>query len=170
MYCQQQGDIIFQEEGHWRDKISRYIMSSKSIWHCLLGFKNDVLYYHTSIVYAQDLIIEQKRWGMQIKNWKPNKNQIIFRPKTVNKIFHINNSKYDFLNCFGHLLAWITGIKYFKNLHSKHRQHCVLMVMNYCHENCNEKFPIKNFWTWHTQDLYKYFLNNPNYEIVYKNE
>jgi len=171
MYCQEEGDIIFQEEGHWRDKLSRYIMSSKSIWHFLSGKRETVLFYHVSVAYADRLVIEQKRWGIQMVNWKPHKKQIIFRPllnRTEN--FIIIKQKYDFLNCFGHLLAWLTGIQIFRCLHSKNRQNCVLMGMRYCQDNCNEKFPVKKLWEFHTQDFYKYLLNNPYYEIVYTHE
>jgi len=169
MYEQQKGDIILLEEGHWRDKLSRVVMSSETVWHYLLK-KIDVPYYHTSIAYADKLIIEQKRWGLQMVNWNPNKKQIIFRPKNYCGEFRIVEEKYDFLNCFGHLMAWLTGIKYFKRLHLKGRQTCVLMGMLFCQDNCGEKFPVKKLWEWHTQDLYRYLLKSSDYEMVYKNE
>lgn len=167
MYYQKEGDIIFQEEDHWRDRISRCIMSSKSIWYYLFRDKEFVQYYHVCIAYGNRVIIEQKRWGVQMVNWNPQKKQIIFRPlnRSGNIIYE---QKYDFLNCFGHLWAWLTGIQLFRKLHSKNRQNCVLMGMRYCRDNCEEKFPVKKLWEWHTQDLYKYLLNSPHYKTVYK--
>jgi len=171
MYYQEEGDIIFQEEGHWRDKISRYVMSSKSLWHYLVGKRESVSYYHVCVAYGNEVIIEQKRWGIQIVNWKPGKKQIIFRSINKTNNVYVECRKYDFLNCLGHLLAWITGIQQFRYLHSKNKQNCVLMTMWHCVANCDEVFPlVKCLWEWHTHDLYKYILNNPNYKIVYKNE
>lgn len=170
MYYQEEGDIIFYKEGHWRDKIARYIMSSKSIWDYVMGKREVVPYYHVSIAYGNEVIFEQKRSGPRVINWNPNKKQIIFRHVNSEIVSIINSQKYDFLNCFGHLLAWLTGIQLFRYLHSKHRQNCVLMSMVFCQNACKEVFPIKKLWLWHTQDLYKYLLNNPNYEMVYKNE
>ena len=169
MYYQKEGDIIFYEEGHWRDKISRLVMSSKTIWHYLRGYREVVPFYHASVAYGNGVIIEQKRWGARIINWNPDKKQIIFRPIDKKEDFILNHQKYDFLNCFGHLLAWLTGIQWFRELHSKNRQNCVLMGMRYCRDNCEEKFPVKNLWEWHTHDFYKYLLNNPNYKVIYSN-
>ena len=170
MYKQEEGDIIFYKEKHWRDKISRCIMSSKTIWHYLIGKKEIVPFYHVSIAYGNKVVIEQKRSGARIINWNSYKKQIIFRPINKRKDFILEHGKYDFLNCCGHLLAWLTGIQRFRRLHSKNRQHCVLMGMRYCRDNCNEIFPIKKLWEWHTHDLYKYLLNNINYKKVYSNE
>lgn len=170
MYYQEQGDMIFYKEDHWRDKISRLIMSSKTVWHYLIGKKENVPYYHVSTAYANVLVIEQKRWGTQMVNWKPHKKQIIFRSVNPKEDFVLEHQKYDFLNCFGHLLAWLTGIQWFRKLHSKNRQNCVLMGMRYCRDNCDEEFPVENHWEWHTQDFYKYLLSNPRYKIVYTHE
>ena len=172
MYYQEEGDIIFQEECHWRDKISRRVMSSKTIWQYLRGKREAVSFYHISIAYGNRVIIEQKRWGPRIINWNPHKKQIIFRPLNSKKGGSdlIEYQKYDFLNCFGHLLAWLTGIQRFRRLHSKNRQNCVLMGMRYCRDNYGENFPVENLWEWHTQDLYKYLSNKSNYNLVYNKE
>lgn len=117
MYYQEDGDIIFQKEGHWRDNISRCVMSSKTIWHYLLGNKENVPYYHANIAYGNCVIFEQKRWEARIVNWNNDKKQIIFRPLNHNIGSIVADQKYDFLNCFGHLMA-----------------------MRYCRDNCGENF------------------------------
>lgn len=170
MYYQKEGDIIFYKEEHWRDKISRLVMSSKTIWHYLRGIKEKVLYYHVSIAYGNKVIIEQKRWGPRMINWNPHKKQIIFRPINKKEDFVLEHRRYDFLNCFGHLLAWFSGFQSFRKLHSKNKQNCILMGMCYLENNCNETFPVNNLWEWHTHDLYKYLLNDVYYTVVYKNE
>ena len=164
------GDIIFYSEGHWRDKIASKVMSSKNIWQFLLNKREIVSYYHTAVFYY-NLVFVQKRWGLQLVNWNPNKKQIIFRHKSIEGTSKgIERVKYDFLNCYGHLTAWITNIQCFHKLHGKNRKTCILMVMDYCKENYKEKFPINDFWEWHTQDFFKYLSNSSNYEIIYKKD
>lgn len=185
-YVPQVGDVILSDSNRFEAKCVKFLMQSPTIWHQIYRFifrkLEQVLWYHVAMILNDDTnlieIIEQQKF-VRLADWNPNNNQIIFRKINLIKedkedlkqeALSDIGQKYDVLNIFGKLLTWLTGIKWFcRYVEAKNKEICVNRVAKWYWNTTNEKFDVLTHSELTTQTLYKYLLNDPNWQIVYYN-
>lgn len=181
------GDIILSDGNHTGAKIVKFFMTAPTIWHyiwrAITRKQEKVNYYHVAMIISDGFsgftglanIIEQQK-KVQFEDWNQNKKQVIFRLKNLThdeKIYLHDTSiddigkKWDLLNAIGKFLTWLTGIKLFaRYVEYPNAEICVNRVAKW-YFGIGEKFGAKKHSELTTQDMYKYMINNDNYEIVY---
>ena len=174
------GDIFLTDADHVGAKIVKFLMISPTIWHWLVGIRDEVRFYHAGMCVGVDRVIEQQRrvefetvYDAILKK----KAYIVWRKRNLTeeqklKLLNIATADlgegYDILLIFGKLLTWITGIKWFvRNIESKNKDICITRVGSWFFMTNIENFGKK---TWHeltTDVLDNWCLAHPNaWEIV----
>jgi len=184
-YIPQIGDIILEDSQRFGAKCVKFLMQSPTIWHqiyrWITGQLEHVSYYHVAMMLkktSKDVIeiVEQQK-TVQIDDWNPNVKQIIFRKinltndeqtELFQEAYVSLGQGYDILNVFGNLFTWLTGIKWFcRYMEAKNKDICVNRVASYYWNTTSERFGVKTHSELTTHTLYKYLLDNPNWEVVY---
>ncbi len=187
-YTPQIGDIILQDSNKFGPKCVKFLMQSPTVWHQLYrwlsGTLKDVQYYHVAMIIntgfsgfsGQADVIEQQT-KVELNDWNKDRTQIIFRKMDLTtediedlkqEALSDTGQKYDVLNCFGKLLTWLTGIKWFaRYMESKDKDICVNRVCKWYWDAVREHFNAVTHSELTTRTLYRYLLSNDIYKIVY---
>lgn len=187
-YNPQVGDVVLSDSNRFGAKCVKFFMQSPTVWHQIYKFiikkLEKVEYYHVAMILNNGLngftnqteIIEQQKL-VRLVDWNPNRKQIIFRKLNLTKedkedlkqeALSDIGQKYDVLNIFGKLLTWLTGIKWFcRYIESKNKEICVNRVCKWYWNTTDERFSVLTHSELTTQTLYKYLINNENWQIVY---
>lgn len=184
------GDIILEDSKQTGPKIVKFFMTAPTwyqyIWRVITGKQEKVEYYHVEMMIndgfsgfsGQADIIEQQ-WKVQLADWNPNTKQIIFRKKDQDwNNRHLKEialkdigKKWDVLNAVGKFLTWLTGIPLFaRYVEWPSAEICINRVAYWYREAIGEKFGAKTHSELTTHSLYKYLINNDDYEVVYKKD
>lgn len=187
-YIPQVGDVILSDSNRFGAKCVKFFMQSPTIWHQIYRFifkkLEKVDYYHVAMILNDGKngftnlaeIIEQQKL-VRLTDWNPNKKQIIFRKINLTRedkedlkqesLSDIGQG-YDVLNIFGKLITWLTGIKWFcRYIESKNKEICVNRIIKWFWNTTDERFNVLTHSELTTQTLYKYLLNDPNWQIIY---
>lgn len=190
-YEPQIGDIVLEDSNKTGAKIVKYFMRSKTLWidlwRILTNKLEKVQYYHVAMLlsngfngFSNTATIAEQQWKVQLDDWNPNSRQIIFRKKDLKveqqvslKVIALNDmkKKWDVLNAIGKFLTWLTGIPLFaRYVEFPGAEICVNRVASWYWKKDIDKFGVKNHSELTTHLLYKYLINNPNYEVVYRRD
>lgn len=186
-YEPQTGDIILEDSNRFGARMVKYFMRSPTLWQDLYRmFKKtleNVEYYHVAMIHqvkdGKITEIEQQN-KVQIGDWNKDHPQIIFRKKNLpmSKQRMLRwfsecylGGGYDIVNIFGKLLTWLTGFKFFaRYVEWPIDEICVNRVAHWYNMIVREDFGVQEHSELTTHQLYKYLLNNSEYEVVYKNK
>jgi len=173
------GDIFSSDSDKTSAKIVKFLMISPTIWHWLIGIRNEVRFYHPGLVIDQNNVIEQQSKVIIRSTEKCifSRPHIIFRNKNLTdkqRNFIVTLAKqdlgkgYDILLIFGKLFTWLTGIKWFNRvIQAKEKEICVTRVAYWYAKATGITFGKK---TWHevtTDDIDDWCSNHPNeWEII----
>ena len=191
-YKPQVGDIVLMDSQKLGARIVKYLMRSPTVWQDLwrkfvthnLKF---IPYYHVAMIYGlkedpssigySDWDIIEQQSKVQIKNWRPDNIQIIFRRKNVTpeyKSYLAQVSRddlgkgYDILSIFGKTATWLTGIPFFAwFVQWPGAEICVNRVAMWHYKVFGEKFAQVTIADLTTQEMYEYLMKSFDYEVVY---
>lgn len=172
-------DIFISDSNKIGPKIVKFLMTSPTIWHWLVGIRDEVRFYHPGIVIDQDTVIEQQ---LKVKYTDTNRAifsrvYIIYRFKKLTaqqRKLIVTLAKadldkgYDIVLIFGKLFTWLTGIRWFTRvIQQREKEICVTRVASWYRRGADIAFGKK---TWHevtTDDIDDYCIDHPEeVEIV----
>jgi len=153
------GDIFLTDNERTASKIVKFLMQSptvyQQVWRWMRGTLEVVRYYHAGIILNNTQVIEQQG-VVEINDLNKifKKKYIIWQNKTLTdeqrqKIITIAKEDlgegYGILECFGKLITWITGIKWFsKWFDMKNNAICVVRVAEWYKKAVNQSFGVSN--------------------------
>ncbi len=186
-YTPQVGDIILEDSDRLGAEIVKFFMTAPSIWHYIFRAirktQEKVDYYHVAMVYKVEenstKIMEQQS-KVKISDINLDTKQIIFRRKDLNNIKQLMltyvaeldiGEGYDVLNVIGKFLTWLTAFPLFaRYIEVPELEICVNRVAYWYSVILEEDFGVLYHSELTTQMMYKYLINNSNYEVVYKKD
>lgn len=174
------GDIFISDSNKTGAKIVKFLMVSPTIWHWLIGIRDEVRFYHPGIVIDQYRVIEQQSKVLIRSTEKCifSRPHIILRNKTLSdkqRKFIITLAKqdlgkgYDILLIFGKLFTWLTGIKWFvRHIEQKEKEICVTRVAKWYYQATGITFGKKTWNEVTTDDLDDFCTieDAENWEII----
>ncbi|MFX0084320.1 MAG: hypothetical protein ACFFAU_01500 [Candidatus Hodarchaeota archaeon] len=172
------GDIFINDSDRIGPRIVKFLMVSPTIWHWLVGIRDEVRYYHPGMVINSDEVIEQQS-TVRIRTAEHcifSRKHIVYRYKKLTEEQRNNlvvsatadiGKGYDITLIFGKLLTWLTGVKWFvRNIESKEKEICVTRVALW-YSRIGITFGKR---TWHevtTDDIDDYCITHPDeWEVI----
>jgi hypothetical protein len=178
-------DIFLTDNEKLASKIVKFLMTAPTIWHHLFWKitgrikKERPKYYHGGIVLNENKIIEQqgkveindlqkiykKKYIIYQNNKLTDKDRMYICSRAMKDL----GEGYGIAECFGKLIGWLTGIKWFaKWFDMKDRAICIVRVAEWYEGIDNFGVNNPNYIT--TKQIERYCEYNPDWICIYKQE
>lgn len=189
----QAGDIFLLDSNSTESKMVKFLMSSDTIWHWIIGkiyefFTKKLApywlikpqyYYHVGLIYSDTETIEQQAKVVKMPISRlDGKSYMIIRKigltnleleaLLANAAIDIGNG-YDILLIVGKTLHWLTGIPFFTLLlNLPKKELCVTVTAKWVYNTWKELWGRKNYNFVQTDDMYYYAISHPSKYITEK--
>jgi len=176
------GDIYLIDSNKIGAKIVKFLQIAPTvwqyIWRAIRRTNQEVRMYHAGIVVDDILTIEQQR----VVEYGNVQDDILDRPHIVYRNIKMTDTQrenlvklaeqdlgegYDVLLCFGKLLTWLTGIKWFTRILQKdEKEICVTRVAYWYYKQMGIKFGKRMWHEVTTDDIDNFCANSKSWEVV----
>ena len=189
----QAGDIFLLDSNSTESKIVKFLMSSDTIWHWIVGKLYEFItgkyaphwlirpqyYYHVGLIYSDSETIEQQGKVLKMPISRlDGKSYMIIRKigltdAQLNTLLATATNDlgngYDILLIIGKSLHWLTGIPFFTLLlNLPKKELCVTITAKWIYKTWGELWGRKNYNFVQTDDMYYYAINHPSEYITEK--